>query len=173
VARRIDREVRLHADRHAIEREPLASAIFVSAAIDDLRVDAMPERIIACADLEAPTNHKRRLAACRGAARMCSPRPQRRARGHVAGDRLRGRAGDTLQAEGTPTAGVSMPCCELFEAQESAYRSSVLGPGTVRVGCEAAMRFGSAGSAGFGITPEAVVGEARRLLATRFEVANA
>jgi len=66
-----------------------------------------------------------------------------------------------------------MPCWELFETQESAYRSSVFEPGTVRVGCEAAMRFGSAGSAGFGITPEAVIGEARRLLATRFEVANA
>ncbi len=51
-------------------------------------------------------------------------------------------ARDTLQAAGTPTAVVSMPSWELFEAQDGAYQSSVLGPGTVRVGCEAASRFG-------------------------------
>ncbi len=47
-----------------------------------------------------------------------------------------------LQAEGVPTAVVSMPCWELFEAQEAAYRSAVLGAGTVRVAVEAALRFG-------------------------------
>ena len=47
-----------------------------------------------------------------------------------------------LQAEGIATAVVSMPCWELFEAQDAAYRSAVLGPGTVRVAVEAALRFG-------------------------------
>ena len=40
-----------------------ASGIFISAEINDLLVDCMPERMVGCADLEAPTNHKRRLAA--------------------------------------------------------------------------------------------------------------
>lgn len=47
-----------------------------------------------------------------------------------------------LQAEGIPTAVVSMPCWERFELQDAAYRNSVLGVGTIRVGVEAAMRFG-------------------------------
>ncbi len=51
-------------------------------------------------------------------------------------------ARDTLQKGGTPTAVVSMPCWELFDAQSPAYRRKVLGEGTARVGVEAAMRFG-------------------------------
>ncbi len=51
-------------------------------------------------------------------------------------------ARDTLQKEGISTAVVSMPCWELFDAQSSAYRHKVLGDGTVKVGVEAAMRFG-------------------------------
>jgi transketolase len=51
-------------------------------------------------------------------------------------------ARDLLQEAGTPTAVVSMPSWELFEEQDDGYRTSVLGAGTVRVGCEAAMRFG-------------------------------
>lgn len=47
-----------------------------------------------------------------------------------------------LQAKGIPTSVVSMPCWELFEAQDKGYRSSILGDGTVRVGVEAAMKFG-------------------------------
>jgi transketolase len=96
-------------------------------------------------------------------------------------------AREALQADGTPTAVVSMPSWELFEAQDDAYRASVLGPGTVRVGCEAALRFGwdrwlgdrggfvgmtGFGASGaavelyehFGITSEAIANEARRLL---------
>jgi transketolase len=80
-----------------------------------------------------------------------------------------------------------MPSWELFEAQDDAYRASVLGPGTARVGCEAALRFGwdrwlgdrggfvgmtgfgASGAAAelyqhFGITAEAIAREARRLL---------
>jgi len=51
-------------------------------------------------------------------------------------------ARETLQGEGVPTAVVSMPCWELFDAQDDAYKAGVLGEGTVKVGVEAAMRFG-------------------------------
>jgi transketolase len=101
-------------------------------------------------------------------------------------------ARDALQAAGTPTAVVSMPSWELFDGQDAAYRASVLGPGTVRVACEAALRFGwdrwvgerggfvgmtGFGASGpaetlyphFGITAEAIVAEARRLLAAPIE----
>jgi transketolase len=93
-----------------------------------------------------------------------------------------------LQAEGVPTAVVSMPCWELFDEQDATYRSAVLGAGTVRVAVEAALRFGwdrwlgehgafvgmrGFGASGpaevlyrhFGITAEAVVAEAKSLLA--------
>ncbi len=48
----------------------------------------------------------------------------------------------TLQAEGIGTAVVSMPCWELFEAQDAAYQADVLGEGTVRIGIEAQVRMG-------------------------------
>ncbi|MEP9368879.1 transketolase [Xanthobacter sp. VNH20] len=93
-------------------------------------------------------------------------------------------ARDILQAEGVPTAVVSMPCWEIFAAQDLAYRAEVLGPGTVRIGVEAAVQFGwerwigldggfvgmsGFGASGpgealfrhFGITVEAVVDAAR------------
>ena len=92
-----------------------------------------------------------------------------------------------LQEEGISTAVVSMPCWELFDAQDAAYRAAVLAPGGVRVAVEAALRFGwdrylgerggfvgmtGFGASGpaealyrlFGITPAAVAAEARRLL---------
>ncbi|MCP5085863.1 MAG: transketolase [Rhodobacteraceae bacterium] len=47
-----------------------------------------------------------------------------------------------LEAQGIGTRVVSMPCWELFEAQEESYRRKVLPGGPVRVGIEAAMRFG-------------------------------
>ncbi|MEE2995797.1 MAG: transketolase [Pseudomonadota bacterium] len=50
-------------------------------------------------------------------------------------------ARDRLQSDGVPTAVVSMPCWELFAAQDSAYRAAVLGAG-VRVAVEAAIKFG-------------------------------
>ena len=99
-------------------------------------------------------------------------------------------AREQLEASGIATAVVSLPCWELFNAQDAAYRQSVLGDATqgVRVGIEAAVRqgwdaylgidggfvgmtgFGASGPADalyklFNITPEAVVAEARRLLA--------
>ncbi|WP_075216131.1 transketolase family protein [Mongoliimonas terrestris] len=92
-----------------------------------------------------------------------------------------------LQGEGIPTAVVSMPCWELFEAEDPAYREAVLEPGTVRIGIEAAVRFGwdrwlgaegafvgmsGFGASGppealfrhFGITVDAVVAAAKRQL---------
>ena len=51
-------------------------------------------------------------------------------------------ARDILQSEGISTTVVSMPCWELFENQDAAYKEKVLGPGTVRIGLEAAVRFG-------------------------------
>ncbi len=47
-----------------------------------------------------------------------------------------------LEDEGVPTAVVSMPCWALFDAQEDKYRTRVLGPGTIRVAVEAAVRLG-------------------------------
>jgi transketolase len=48
-----------------------------------------------------------------------------------------------LQNDGVPTAVVSLPSWELFEAQDVAYRQSVLGgPGVARVAVEAAIKFG-------------------------------
>jgi transketolase len=93
-------------------------------------------------------------------------------------------AREQLQAEGISTAVVSMPCWELFDAQDAAYRAAVLGPGTARVGIEAAVKFGwerwlgdtgrfigmpGFGASGpadtlyrhFGITVEAIVAQAR------------
>jgi transketolase len=335
------REVLLEYKRGALERAPLASGVFISAEINDLLVDRMPERMVGCADLEAPTNHKRRLSAFtaqdrRGAYVHCGVREHvmgamangmaahggivplavtylafsdyerpamrmaalmglpvkfvfshdsigigrngpthqpveilaslrampnmlvlrpadaveaaecweiafehrsgpstlvfaRQALPHVrrmhtsanlsrrgayvlaeshGGPRkvtllatgsevaLALAARETLQEAGTPTAVVSMPSWELFAAQDASYRASVLGTGTVRVGCEAALRFGwdrwlgeSGGFVGmsgfgasgpaellyphFGITPEAIVAEARRLLAAQTESAVA
>jgi len=97
-------------------------------------------------------------------------------------------ARERLQADGIPTAVVSMPCCERFDEQDDAYRAQVLKPGSVRVAIEAAVRFGwdrylgerggFIGMAGFGasgaadalyekfgITPAATVAEVKRLLA--------
>ncbi len=328
------RDVLMAYKQRALGAEPLPSGIFISAEINDALVDLMPERMVACADLEAPINHKRRLSAFtaddrRGAYVHCGVRehvmaamangmaahggvvplaltylafadyerpamrmaalmglpvkfvfshdsigigrngpthqpvevlaslrampnmqvlrpadaveaaecweiacehrsgpttlvfarqtlPQVR-RTHTPANLSRHgayvlaeaeggarqvtllatgsevalavQARQVLQAAGTPTAVVSMPSWELFEAQPAEYRQSVLGAaGQVRVACEAAQRFGwdrwlgerggfigmrGFGASGpaealyrhFGITPEAIVAEARRLLA--------
>jgi transketolase len=47
-----------------------------------------------------------------------------------------------LEAEGIGTRVVSMPCWELFEEQDEAYRKRVLPGGPVRVAIEAGIRFG-------------------------------
>ena len=96
-------------------------------------------------------------------------------------------AREMLEADGIPTAVVSMPCWELFESRDDADRDAVLGPGTVRVAVEAAAPlgwdrwtglgggfvgmngFGASGPARelyahFGITAAAVAAEVRNRL---------
>ena len=51
-------------------------------------------------------------------------------------------ARDQLEAQGIPTAVVSMPCWELFDRQDFGYRTAVLGETTNRVAIEAAEEFG-------------------------------
>jgi len=97
------------------------------------------------------------------------------------------KAAETLEAEGTPTRVVSVPCFELFEQQDAAYQASLIGRGTVRVAVEAAIKqgwerfigedgafvgmsgFGASAPAEvlyekFGITAEAVVAAAKARL---------
>jgi transketolase len=89
-----------------------------------------------------------------------------------------------LEAEGRAVRVVSLPCWELFEVQDEAYRDAVLPPGTPRLSVEAGTTFGwtrwadaSVGIDRFGasapgsrvlhelgMNPENVVEEARRLL---------
>jgi transketolase len=92
-----------------------------------------------------------------------------------------------LEATGIATAVVSIPCFELFDAQDAAYRQATLGKGCARVAVEAAVvqgwerylgehgvfigmqNFGLSGSAHdlykhFGITAEAVDRAAKKLL---------
>ncbi len=51
-------------------------------------------------------------------------------------------ARNNLQSAGIATRVVSMPCWELFEEQDEGYRRETLGPGTVRIGIEAAISMG-------------------------------
>lgn len=96
-------------------------------------------------------------------------------------------ARERLQQEGIPAAVVSLPCWELFDEQDPTYRQAVLGIDTVRIGVEAAVRFGwdrylgerggfvgmsGFGASGpaealyehFGITPGHIAAEAKRRL---------
>ena len=106
-------------------------------------------------------------------------------------------ARDILQADGIGTRVVSMPCWELFEEQEQAYRKRVLPGGPVRVAIEAGIRqgwdrwlfgergkreksgfigmhdFGASAPAGtlfkeFDITAEATANKVRELLAGKW-----
>jgi len=53
------------------------------------------------------------------------------------------KARDALEAEGTPTRVVSMPCIEWFEAQPASYRQEILPPEIkARVSVEAGVRQG-------------------------------
>ena len=52
------------------------------------------------------------------------------------------KAKELLAAENIAARVVSMPCWALFEQQSATYRESVLGPGTVKLAVEAAVRFG-------------------------------
>ncbi len=95
-------------------------------------------------------------------------------------------AREALAGEGIPVAVVSLPCWELFSAQDEAYRAEVLG-GALRVGIEAGVGFGwerwlgpdgvfigmsSFGASApfeelykhFGITPDAIVAAVKKRL---------
>ena len=52
------------------------------------------------------------------------------------------KARDILEAAGIGTRVVSVPCMELFDQQDEAYRKKVLPAGPVRVAVEAAVRQG-------------------------------
>ena len=56
-------ESALAALKEKLLAEPPRGGINLSAAINDCLTDHLPERIVACADLEAPTDHKKRLDA--------------------------------------------------------------------------------------------------------------
>ena len=96
---------------------------------------------------------------------------------------------EELERNGISTAVISMPCWELFNAQDQTYRDQVLVPGTKKVAIEAAVKmgwehylgdqgvfigmsdYGLSGPAEalyrhFGITPEAVVKAALESLGT-------
>lgn len=49
--------------QQAMQAPTAASGIFISAEINDLLGPVLPERMVGCADLEAPTSHKRGLCA--------------------------------------------------------------------------------------------------------------
>ena len=55
---------------------------------------------------------------------------------------LAAEARDILQADGVPTRVVSMPCTELFDAQDAAYKAEVLPEGTLKASIEAGITFG-------------------------------
>ncbi len=96
-------------------------------------------------------------------------------------------ARDILQKDGIGTAVISMPCHELFDAQDAAYQESILGTNKVKIAVEAAVAqgwdryigydgafvgmssFGASGPGGtlyehFGITAQSVADAARKRL---------
>jgi transketolase len=94
-----------------------------------------------------------------------------------------------LEFDGIATAVISIPCFELFDAQDSTYRQAILGKGCARIAVEAAVvqgwerylgesgvfigmqGFGLSGAAKdlykhFGITADAVIAQTKKLLET-------
>ncbi len=141
------------------------------------------------------TEHKQRNLTAQGAYVLADADGKRQALLMATGSEVEiaMKARDLLQAEGIGTRVVSMPCWELFEEQDEAYRRKVLPAGPVRVAVEAAIRFGwdrwlygergkreKSGFVGmhgfgasapadvlyekFGITPEAVAEKVKSLL---------
>ncbi len=141
------------------------------------------------------TQHKTRNMTAQGAYVLAEAEGKRQAILMATGSEVEiaMKARDLLQADGIGTRVVSMPCWELFEAQDEAVRRRVLPGGAVRVGIEAAVRqgwdkwlcgergrankadfvgmdsFGASAPAGtlfekFGITAEAVAEKVKALL---------
>jgi transketolase len=134
------------------------------------------------------TEHTSENLCARGAYVVSDARGQRRATILATGSEvpIAVAAQASLREAGVETAVVSMPCWELFDRQDPAYRAGVLGSAP-RVAVEAASPFGwtryiasedhfvgmrSFGASGpyeevyehFGITPEAVVGKVKDVL---------
>lgn len=90
------------------------------------------------------TRHSRQNLSARGAYVLAEAKGRRRAILLATGSEveiaLDARA--ALEEKGIGTRVVSMPCWELFAAQDEKYRRSVLPAGPVRVGVEAAVAFG-------------------------------
>ena len=51
-------------------------------------------------------------------------------------------AREQLQAQGHPTRVVSVPCFELFEEQDDAYKKAIIGDAPVKIAVEAGIRLG-------------------------------
>ncbi len=90
------------------------------------------------------TEHKNRNLTARGAYVLAEAEGKRQAILIATGSEVEIAlaAREMLQAEGIGTRVVSMPCMELFAAQDESYRRKVLPGGPVRVGIEAALRDG-------------------------------
>lgn len=90
------------------------------------------------------TKHGRRNLVARGAYVLADAEGKRRvillATGSEVEIALKAR--EILQGKGIGTRVVSMPCWELFEEQDEAYRKRVLPAGPARIAIEAAIRFG-------------------------------
>ena len=88
--------------------------------------------------------HKTRNLSAQGAYVLADAEGKRRAILMATGSEVEiaMKAREILQAEGIGTRVVSMPCWELFEEQDEAYRKRVLPAGPVRVAVEAGIRFG-------------------------------
>ena len=90
------------------------------------------------------TEHKNRNLTAQGAYVLADAEGKRQALLMATGSEVAVamEAREILQAEGIGTRVVSMPCWEVFEMQDDAYRRKVLPGGPVRVAVEAGMRFG-------------------------------
>lgn len=90
------------------------------------------------------TKHTRQNLSARGAYVLAEAEGKRRAILLATGSEVEiaMAARAQLQAKGIGTRVVSMPCWELFSAQDEAYRRKVLPGGPVRVAVEAALEFG-------------------------------
>jgi transketolase len=90
------------------------------------------------------TRHSQKNLTARGAYVLAEAAGRRRAILLATGSEVEIalRARDLLQDAGVGTRVVSMPCWELFAAQDEKYRRSVLPAGPVRVAVEAAVEFG-------------------------------
>ena len=113
----------------------------------ELALSAAAPSVLALTRQNLPTlrrDHTRRNLSSRGAYVLAEAEGKRRAILIATGSEVEiaMAARELLQGKGIGTRVVSMPSWELFAQQDDKYRRSVLPPGPVRVGVEAAVRFG-------------------------------